>query len=273
MKRLGLGVFTAVGILCMSLSSFANVTVVAADCSGSLFTMPGMNDGQRALVLTNGHCVGVGSFEGRFPADGERFLGHVVEGSVILRKTRDEGGERFTYRKILFASMTGTDLAVIELEASFKYLIDSGYVVYSLAPELPRLGMTLEFASYNRPVTSTCEVEQIVPVVKEGPWTWNSSVRLKAGPDCEFQSGQSGTAGTEPGSRLIYALAQTGYEGGPPCSFNNPCEVDPRTGVTTTGRVNQGYAVPTAVLFDCYDRAGATFNFDRGPCTLRGARK
>ena len=265
-----LGAFIALGMLCTPLQSFANVTVIAGDCSGSLFKMPGMNDSQKALVLTAGHCIGVGSFRGRYPADGEVFFNHRVDDSVIVRATRGERGERFSYRRILFASMTGTDLAVIELESSFQQLIDKGYVVYSLAPERPRPGLTLEFTSYNRNGQSLCTVERIVPIVREGPWTWNDSIRMKAGPECQYQHGESGTAGIERGSKRIYALAQTGYEGGSPCSFNNPCEVDPDTGATTTALVNQGYAMATWALFGCYDRAATKFNFDLSTCTLTG---
>ena len=264
------GTVITLGILWTAQPSFANVAVVAGDCSGSLFKMPGMQDSEKALVLTAGHCVGVGSLDGRYPADGEVFLNHPASNSVIVRTTKNEPGERIGYRRILFASMTGTDLAVIELEASLRELVDRGYVVYSLAPEMPKPGLTLEFDSYNRDVHSICEVDAIVPIVKEGSWTWENSVRMRAGPACQYQHGQSGTAGVEMRSKLIYAIAQTGYQGGPPCSLNNPCEVHPGTRATTTAQIDQGYAMPTAALLRCYDQARRRFDFDLGTCTLRG---
>jgi hypothetical protein len=263
-----LKVLTTLGLLCASLSSFANVAVPAGDCSGSLFKMPGMNDSQKALVLTDAHCIGIGSFRGQYPDDGELLLNHTVDNSVIVRKTKNEGGERFDYKKILFASMTGTDLAVIELESSYKQLTDKGYAVYSVAQELPKAGMTIEFDSYNRNVHSTCEVEKMIPLIKEGPWTWKNFARMKTGDSCRYQPGQSGTAGIEKSSKLIYALAQTMYEGGRPCTFNNPCEVDPDTWATSTGALMQAYAVPTLPLFACYDRAGAKFDFELSTCKL-----
>ena len=265
-----LGTVITLAILWTSQPTFANVAVVAGDCSGSLFKMPGMDDSKKALVLTAGHCVGVGSLDGRYPADGEVFLNPPARNSVIVRTTKNERGEGLGYRRILFASMTGTDLAVIELEASLRQLVEKGYLVYSLAPEIPKPGLTLEFDSYNRDVHSICEVDRIIPVVKEGPWTWENSVRLKVGPACRYQHGQSGTAGIDTRSKLIYAIAQTGYEGGPPCSLHNPCEVHPRTGATTTAEINQGYAIPTAALLGCYDQARREFDFDLRTCKLRG---
>jgi hypothetical protein len=266
----GLSTVITLGILWTAQPSFANVAVVAGDCSGSLFKMPGMHDSDKALVLTAGHCVGVGSLDGRYPADGEVFLNHPASDGVIVRTAKNEQGERLGYRRILFVSMTGTDLAVIELDASVRQLVERGYTVYSLAPEIPKPGLTLEFDSYNRDVHSICEVDGIVPVVKEGPWRWEHSVRLKAGPACQYQPGQSGTAGIDTRSKLIYAIAQTGYQGGPPCSLNNPCEVHPGTGAITTAQIDQGYAIPTAALLGCYDQARREFDFDQGTCTLRG---
>ncbi|WP_375771225.1 hypothetical protein NR798_10095 [Archangium gephyra] len=263
-----LRILVTLGILFASLSSFANVAITAGDCSGALFRMPGMGDGQKALVLTAGHCIGIGSFREQFPADGELFLDHPVDESVIVKKTKNEDGERFGYKKILFASMTGTDLAVLELEATYKQLTDKGYVIHSVAQAAPAPGMIIEFNSYNRNVNSSCEVEKMIPLIKEGPWTWKNFARMKTGDSCRCQHGQSGTAGIEKRSKTIYALLQTMYEGGRPCTLNNPCEVAPKTGATTTGALLQAYAVPTLPLYDCYDKAKARFDFNLGSCKL-----
>ena len=54
--------------------SYSNVSIPAGDCSGVIFKMPNMTDNQKALVLTNGHCIGLGRFNNRYPDDGEIFI-------------------------------------------------------------------------------------------------------------------------------------------------------------------------------------------------------
>ena len=250
------------GILSLSVT-YANVKVLAGDCSGAVFTMPGMTEEQQALVLTNGHCIGQGSFMGRYPDHGEFFINHEHHHRVILKKDKRERGRRFSYRNILFATMTSLDIAIIELDASYKQLRKEGYAIYSVADEDVRPGMVIEFDSYNRLVHSVCEVDGIVPSLREGPWTWNNSIRMKAGRQCRYVHGQSGTAGIEQSSSLIYGLAQTMYEGGKPCSFNNPCEVhyENDTSTISTGVAHQPYAVSTRFLYACYDEDIAEFDF------------
>ncbi|HRI71806.1 MAG TPA: hypothetical protein PK156_46555, partial [Polyangium sp.] len=64
------------------------VAVLAGDCSGTLFKMDGMTVDQKALVLTDGHCVGVGSFMGQFPADGEVLQDLAVNSQIVARKNK-----------------------------------------------------------------------------------------------------------------------------------------------------------------------------------------
>ncbi|HRI72143.1 MAG TPA: hypothetical protein PK156_48250, partial [Polyangium sp.] len=139
------------------------------------------------------------------------------------------------------------------------------------AKTVPSDGTVLVFDSYNRMVKSTCSVETRVHQIKEGPWTWQGFLRLTAEPQCKFVHGQSGTAGVDVSSHVIYALAQTMYEGGKACSFNNPCEISPN-GHKTVGKHGQPYAVPVAALYDCFDLETKRFDFHRGTCSLGNAQ-
>ena len=262
------GLITILIVSSLPLQFLANVQVTVGNCSGALFTMPGMSDEDRALVITNGHCVGIGTFKGMYPADGELLLDHAVSSSLVLKKIESESGERFSYKKVVFATMTGVDLAVIQLDATIKKIKANGYRIYSLAETLPQLGMKLEFDSFYANVHSRCEVDKDVAMLKEAPWTWRNAWRMKSEQNCCYVEGQSGTAGIEPESGLIYALAQTVYEGGQSCSLDNPCEVDPETGAISTGQPGQGYAVATASLYGCYNQESALFDFNLENCTL-----
>ncbi len=247
------------------------VSVPAADCSGSFFKMDGMTDDQMALVLTNGHCVGLGSFQGRYPDNNELFIDYPSSSHVIARKDKSERGELFRYDRLLFATMTGVDLAVIELKVSYKDLMDRGHSIYTLAKEVPKPGSTLVFDSYNRDARSMCKVEKAIHQVKEGPWTWKHSLRLEASSHCSFVHGQSGTPGVDESSHLIYSLAQTVYEGQDPCTFDNPCEVS-EDGHVSVGKVGQSYAVPVTALYNCFQKELKKFDFNLATCDLNFKR-
>ena len=253
--------------------SYANVRVdnMLGWCSGIIFKMPNMTDDQKALVLTNGHCIGYGSYNRFFPDDREIFINFNIPISQTIILYSSDSEWAFDYKKILFATTTAVDLAIIELETTYKTLKEKNYTVYSIARELPRLGTIMEFYTYGHNKTDICEVDKIIPTLKEGAWTWNDSIRMKANEECRFISGQSGTAGIEPSSGLVYGLANTGYEGGTPCSFGNPCEVDKE--IISTGEIDQSYGVSVAPLYDCYDDNQAVFNFNLESCSLVNGNK
>ena len=248
--------------------SNANVSVTVSDCSGVVFIMPGMSADQKAMVLTNGHCIGIGGYMNRYPDDGEVFVNREVTNSLILMRNKYDSGEFFGYSKVLFATLTGVDLAVIELDATYEELRSGGYTVYKLATELPEKGMILNFDSYNRNANSSCEVEKTVPILREDRWTWSNFIRMVLSRTCHYVHGQSGTAGIDPSTGLIYALAQTVYEGGAACTLNNPCEVDPLTGAYSTAGIYQSYAVPVVALHDCYDVKNKKFDFRLNTCGI-----
>ena len=251
---------------------YANVQINATGCAGVVFKMPNMTDDQKALVLTNGHCIGYGSYSvepyPNFPDNKEVFINFNTPffETVTVYSDNLEWDELFYYQKILFATMTDTDLAIIELETTYKTLKEKNYTVYSIAREFPRLGTIMEFYTYSYNKIDICKVDKIIPTLKEGVWTWNDSIRMKANEECRFIPGQSGTAGIEPSSGLVYGLANTGYEGGTPCSFGNPCEIHKE--IISTGERHQSYGVSVAPLYDCYDEDQAVFNFNPESCSL-----
>ncbi len=53
---------TLLSALCMLVSD-AHANVKLSGCTGAVFIMPGMADDRNALVLTNGHCLGIGDYD------------------------------------------------------------------------------------------------------------------------------------------------------------------------------------------------------------------
>lgn len=254
-------------LLCLSTYSYANVAVTAGDCDGAVFGMPGMFDSQHALVITNGHCIGLGNYDGFYPDYGETFKDYSVANSLFLQSKNGVHGTEYKYNKIVFATMTVADLAIIELNVTYKEIRGAGIKIYSLAKVLPPPDMTLVFDSFNRNTRSVCTVDQTVSTLREGPWMWKNSIRMKSEPKCDFQHGESGSAGVEPISGLIYGLAQTGYDGGPACSLNNACEIETKNGRISV-RKSAKYIVPTAFLYSCYNEKVAAFDFDLKSCYM-----
>ena len=261
-------------VMFQSSHSYGNVQVdnLLGFCSGVVFKMPGMKDNHKALVLTNGHCIGYGSYNRFFPDEKEIFIDFNIPIPQKIIVFSSDSESTFDYQKILFATTTDVDLAIIELEITYKRLKKKNYTVYSISREFPQVGMIMEFYTYSYHKTDICKVDKIVPILKEGVWSFNDSIRMKASEECRFISGQSGTAGIESHSGLVYTLAQTGYEGSTPCSFNNPCEID-REGTVSTGELDQSYAASVALLYDCYDEEQAVFDFDLESCPLKNGNE
>ena len=249
-----------------SLCSYANVHVTVMGCNGVIFKMPGMTDDQKALVLTNGHCIGIGSFRTIYPDHKEIFIDKFVNYSYVT--SIQWPNESFSYGKILFATMTYVDLAIIELETTYNELMEREHLIYSIAREIPHPETILEFNSHNKSTTDICEVDKIISVLKQGPWTWINSIRMKYSEQCHLIPGQSGTAGIEPKSGVIYGLVQTRSGGDTSCTLHNPCEVNTDKNIISTGVKFQPYAVAVAPLYDCYDESISSFDFNLNSCFL-----
>ncbi len=99
--------------------------------------------------------------------------------SVTVFKERGIGGKDYTAQKIIFGTMTIADLAIIELEVSYRDLRNVGYRVYHVAKRFPEDGMYLKFSSYFENFDGICNVYGVVPTVVEGPYIWTKSLTRK----------------------------------------------------------------------------------------------
>lgn len=238
--------------------TLANVKVLVSDCSGTLIKMPGMGPEHKGLVLTSGHCVGFGSFEGRYPDDKEIFINVEVKGRVQVRSSSKPLGKSYRYSKIIWATMTDVDIALIELDANIGKVEQEGFSFYEPSEKPVYINQELHFDSANKGAQQKCFVEDIVPILKEGPWTFHDA--LRASIDCQFIHGQSGTAGIDPIDGRIYAIAQTIYEGKEPCSLGNPCEVK-ESNQSVVRELGSAYLAPVDILFKYYNSVEKRFEF------------
>ena len=92
-------------------------TIALDDCSASLVRYPSSQVGDQALMLTAGHC-----YEGGMPSAGQvlQNVDSSRSGSLL-----DADGNQLgtvTADKLLYATMTNTDVAVYELTDTFATL-------------------------------------------------------------------------------------------------------------------------------------------------------
>jgi len=259
-------------ILCVPGVAFGNARLPVG-CSGALFKMEGMTLDQKALILTAGHCSDLGSFSDPrmdglvFPGPGQVLLDQPASGQADIR---GGGGKfrRYHFGRVILATMTGMDLEILELDATYATILarQKDAEIYELSPIAPSAGapMLVESAKWN--VDFMCEVEKVVPTLKEAPWTWTSVIRFRFTPLCIFYGGVSGSPVLD-GDRRIVGVANTAGDPGTPCDFAAPCEVD-AGGEVTVAPPGQSYAIPTHGLYDCYSSARRAFDFALPSCRV-----
>lgn len=243
-------------------------------CSGALFIMKGMVPTQKALLITNGHCIRLKDLRGSgtlYPAPGERI--HDLEVPEVREKTHltlhsGRGSWNLAPEKLLFATMTGTDIAIYELgetyqELDFRY----GLKPFALDREPLKRGnpVVIHAGNYNR--TELCQMDGWANL-REGPYHTNQAVRFS--PECSIYNGFSGSPVMKPGSRIISALANTHYDEeaeGLLCDIGKTCEVDDQ-GQVLAPKNGQSYGVSVHRLYDCFDGKRLNFRTPRCPWAL-----
>jgi hypothetical protein len=219
-------------------------TVALGNCSGSLVRGPRSRDGDRALVLTNGHCLETGMPKG----------GEVIADRPSTRTFRllDAGGDRelgtLTATRIEYATMTDTDVAVYRLGTTYER-IRRRYGISPLRLSLahPRAGTPIRVVSGYWKKVYSCKIDAFVHRIREAGWTWKDSIRYTAG--CDTVGGTSGSPILDARTRRVIGVNNTGNENGERCTLNNPCEV--AEDGTVTVRHGTEYGQQTYLLARC----------------------
>lgn len=201
-------------------------TIALSNCSASLVRFPTSVSTDSAMMLTNGHC-----YEGGFIA-----AGRVIQNVSSTRSgtlLNSSGGAVATVRanRVLYATMTGTDVTLYRLNTTFAALSSSyGATPLTISAAHPAAGTAIGIPSgYWREVWN-CSIDGFVPTLRESTWTWTDSVRYDAG--CDTIGGTSGSPIVSTVTGDLIGINNTGNEDGASCTLNNPCEVS-STGVIT----------------------------------------
>ncbi len=240
----------------------ADFTGIAAlsNCSASLVRYAESASTDKALVLTNGHC-----YEGGFLQPGQVLVNRASTRSITLLRPDSSRAGTVRAARILFGTMTKTDMIVYEVNetyASIKSRLNVSPL--TLAKQGPANGAGMAVVSGYWKRIYTCSVQATIPQLREGDWTWQNSIKYQQ-PGCETIGGTSGSPVVSTSTGEVIGINNTGNEDGERCTVNNPCEVDADGNVT----VEQGaaYGQQTWWLYTCLT-ATRTIDLNKAGCEL-----
>ena len=195
--------------------------VALSNCSGSLVRFKNSKDTDRALVMTNGHCL-----ESGFPRPGTFVSGQASSRRFNLLNHDASNAGQVNADLVVYATMTRTDMTLYRLRETYADILTR----FNIRPLLlnsdhPAAGTSLEIISGFWRKGYRCSVERFVTHLKEADWTWDDSIRYSR-PGCEVIGGTSGSPILASGTRTVIGINNTGNEDGESCTRDNPCEVD-----------------------------------------------
>jgi hypothetical protein len=231
-----------------------------SNCSGSLVAFNGQPHSSKAVVMTNGHCI---QKPGGFLAPGEVWVNRPISRAM---KIFDSAMKLFPVEatKILYATMTNTDVAFYELNESYSAIMARTKVRPFLLDSVhPLSGVSIDIISGYWDRGYSCEIDGFVFNIKEASWTFTDSIRYTK--TCDTIGGTSGSPIIARGERKVIAINNTSNEEGKRCALNNPCEVD-ETG-TVTVRKGVRYGQQTFNVYTCLTPS-FQFDLNRSGCSL-----
>ncbi|HEX8303897.1 MAG TPA: serine protease [Jatrophihabitans sp.] len=212
-------------------------TIALSNCSGSLVRYPSSLDTDRAMLLTNGHC-----YEGGFLAAGQVLVNRTSSRTGKLLNGSGTAVATVKADQLLYATMTGTDVALYRLTRTFAQIRSTtGLNALTISSTHPVDGHAISIPSSYWKRTYSCAINGFVSTLREGDWTWRDSIRYRY-PDsgCQTIGGTSGSPIIDNASLQIVGVNNTLNEQGQACTLDNPCEVNADGSVTYTKGQNYG---------------------------------
>ncbi|MGK5681140.1 S1 family peptidase [Actinoplanes sp. URMC 104] len=234
-------------------------TIALSNCSASLVRYPSSVSSDRAMMLTNGHC-----YEGGFLAAGQVLQNRTSSRSGTLLNST--GGSLGTVRadRVLYATMTGTDVTLYRLTSTFATLQSRyGVTALTIASSRPADGSSITIPSSYWKRIWNCKIDGFVPQLREGDWTWRDSIRYDA--NCDTIHGTSGSPIVSASTGQVVGINNTGNDDGERCTVNNPCEV--AADGTVTVSQGQSYGEQTYWFTTCLTST-RTIDLNKSGCLL-----
>lgn len=239
--------------------------VALSNCSGSLIRFEHSQDTDRAMVLTNGHCLSNGLGMG-MPRPGETVYRQPTSRRfTLLNKNADEVGT-LNAVQIMYGSMTGTDVAVYQLRETYQQIMNQYRIpALTLSSKRPALNDEIEVISGYWQRGFRCAIETFVFELREDDYVMNDSIRYSR-PGCEVYGGTSGSPIVAKNSRTVIGINNTGNESGGRCTMNNPCEVNEKGDMIAVR--GYSYGQQTYQIYSCL-AANREIDLSVAGCLLR----
>ena len=221
--------------------------VALSNCSGSLIRLENSRDTDKALILTNGHCLETG-----MPEAGQVVYGQPSSRSFRLYGADNNNAGRLNATQVVYSTMTKTDITIYKLRETYADIKSNFNVnALTLSSQHPTVSDPIEVISgyWNRGYS--CGVEAFIPQIKEDQWTMQDSIRYSR-PGCNVIGGTSGSPVIKAGTRTVIGVNNTINEDGETCTMNNPCEVD-QNGNRSAHR-GYGYGQETYWVYSCLNQ-------------------
>ncbi|WP_307111319.1 S1 family peptidase [Streptomyces demainii] len=236
---------TLLGAACLSLTLMAPSaeaatvdymgTLDVGGCSGSLMRMPTSEDGDRAFVLTNGHC-----YEGTWPVPDEVLVDKPSHRTFDLLDGEGRPVATLQTVKAAYVTMTGTDIALYQLDMSYEQLERKyGVRPLTVSAQRPAKGTDIRVVSGSQKKIFACDIDQLVYRVLETGYMTKDVLRYTSA--CDTGSGTSGSPVIDAASGQVVGINNTSNHEGGQCTQDNPCEMN-RDGIIT---VHKGIAYGT----------------------------
>nr|WP_296071669.1 serine protease [uncultured Actinoplanes sp.] len=234
-------------------------TIALSNCSASLVRYPSSVSSDRAMMLTNGHC-----YEGGFLGAGQVLQNRTSSRSGTLLNSAGRSVTTVRADRVLYATMTGTDVTLYRLTSTFATLQSRyGAVAYTLSASHPADGASIAIPSGYWKQIWNCKIDGFVGSLREDVWTWRDSIRYDV--NCDTIHGTSGSPLVDTASGQIVGINNTGNDDGQMCTLNNPCEVNPDG--TTSAYQGQSYGQQTYWFTTCLTTT-RTIDLNRAGCLL-----
>lgn len=205
-------------------------TIALSNCSAALVRYPSSVSSDRAMMLTNGHC-----YEGGFLSAGQVLQNRTSTRSGTLLSSSGSALATVRADRILYATMTGTDVTLYRLTSTYATLSSRyGATALTIASARAAAGSSIAIPSSYWKRIWNCQINGYVDTLREGEWTWHDSIRYDTA--CDTIHGTSGSPIVSATSGQIVGINNTGNDDGEMCTLNNPCEV----AADGTTRVYQG---------------------------------
>jgi len=223
------------------------------NCSGALVRFENSKPSDKAMVMSNGHCVE--NDDGGFIQPGA-FIAHKAVSRTFrfLNKDGSLSSNGVKSTQILYATMTGTDVSLYELSVTFAQ-ITAKFNVNALTLESKHSveGDAIDILSGYWEKGYSCNIHSFVFNLKEDAYTWYDSIRYTDG-GCKTIHGTSGSPILSHETGKIIGINNTGNDDGEKCTLDNPCEVAQDGSIFYQKGVS--YGQQTNRFYTCLNQAG-----------------